>query len=104
MTRNVMNGTMTFNEKITRFSSSQRNRFSWLFECYSCRFQCNNNTLFLIHKSKKRCCGINNWFKKHLDLGYSDYFLVVHRYHFQKVIIDIGKRFREIVFIYSITT
>ena len=90
MTRNVMNGTMTFNERIIRFPSSQRNRYSWLFECRKCFFQCNNNNLFLIHKSTKRCCGVNNFFKVHLDSGYSDYFLVAHRYHFRNVIIDIG--------------
>ena len=90
MTRNTPVGTMSFNEKIRRFPSSQRNRFSWLFECNKCRYQCNNSTLFLIHKSRRSCSGVNNFFKVHLDSGYSDYFFVAHRYHFQNVIIDIG--------------
>lgn len=88
--RNTPNGTMAFNEKIKMIPSTQKGKFSWLFDCKKCRFTCNNNNLFLIHKSRRSCSGINNFFKKHLDLGYSDYFLVAHRYHFQQVIIDIG--------------
>ena len=73
-------------DKITRFKTSH-NRLNILYECLGpCRFQTNSNATFVNHKVTFRCCQYNgDWFLKCKKKGYKNYYQIVHKYYWDKV-------------------
>lgn len=78
-------------DKISRFTSSHH-RLNMLYECRPCRFQTNTNATFILHKASKKCSQYNgNWFFKMKKKGYKDYYFIVHKFFWDKIMIDIRK-------------
>jgi hypothetical protein len=78
-------------DKITIFKSSHH-REHRLYECLPCRFQANNQATFLNHKITRICSKYHgDWFIKMKKKGYKNYFFIVWRYGWDKVMNDIRK-------------
>jgi hypothetical protein len=80
------------NDRITRFKTSHH-RLSILYECLgSCRFQANSQATFLNHKVTKKCISFNgDWFFKMKKKGMKDYHHIIHRYYWDKIMMNIRK-------------
>jgi hypothetical protein len=78
-------------DRITRFTSSHY-RLNCLYECLPCRFQTNNNASFLNHKTTKLCSQYHgDWFIKMKKKGFKDYYFIVWKYRWDKVMMNIQK-------------
>ena len=78
-------------DKITRFTSSHH-RLNILYECRPCFFQTNSNATFVNHKVTSRCSQYHgDWFVKCKKRGMKCYYAIVHKYYWDKIMMNIGK-------------
>ena len=79
-------------DRITRFTSSHH-RLNILYECKPCRFQTNNNASFLNHKTTRFCSQYHgDWFIRMKKKGFKDYYFIVWKYYWDKVMNDMKCR------------
>jgi hypothetical protein len=78
-------------DRITRFTSSQH-RFNILYDCRPCFFQTNSNARFVNHKLSFRCSQSHgDWFVKCKKKGYKNYYHIIHKYYWDKIMMNIRK-------------
>ena len=78
-------------DRITCFTSSYH-KFHYFYECLPCRFQTNGQATFLNHKVTKNCVRYHgDWFLKCKKLGMKNYHHIVHKYIWQKIMMNIRK-------------
>ena len=76
-------------DRITRFKTSHY-RDNYLYECKPCKFQTNTNASFLDHKASKICSMYHgDWFVKMKKRGMKNYYHIVHKYKWDKIMMNI---------------
>ena len=78
-------------DRITCFTSSYHKK-NYLWECLPCRFQTNSHAVFLNHKITRLCSQRHgDWFIKMKKRGYKDYYFIVWKYYWNKIMMNIRK-------------
>ena len=81
-----------FNDRIKLYNRDTQYQ-CFLYHCLNmgCRFKTCTNRAFVKHKAGVSCSYYNDWFFKMKKKGFNDYWHIIHKYFWDRVMDDIRK-------------